>query len=30
MILFLTAWYIVFSKSELVHKVFPSLPERKF
>ena len=30
MILFLTAWHIVFSKSELVHKVFPSLPERKF
>jgi len=30
MILFLTAWHIVFSKSDLVHKVFPSLPERKF
>ena len=30
MILFLTAWHIVFSKSELVHKIFPSLPERKF
>jgi len=30
MILFLTAWHIVFAKSELVHKVFPSLPERKF
>jgi lipopolysaccharide/colanic/teichoic acid biosynthesis glycosyltransferase len=26
MILFLTAWYIVFPKSELVYKVFPKLP----
>jgi lipopolysaccharide/colanic/teichoic acid biosynthesis glycosyltransferase len=30
MILFLTAWYVLFQKSGLVHKVFPSLPERKF
>jgi lipopolysaccharide/colanic/teichoic acid biosynthesis glycosyltransferase len=30
MILFLTGWYIIFSKSELVHKVFPSLPGRNF
>jgi lipopolysaccharide/colanic/teichoic acid biosynthesis glycosyltransferase len=30
MILFLTAWYIVFSQSRLVYKVFPSLPRRKF
>ncbi|MFT3676124.1 MAG: sugar transferase [Chitinophagaceae bacterium] len=30
MVLFLTAWYIVFSKSNLVHKVFPSLPSRNF
>jgi lipopolysaccharide/colanic/teichoic acid biosynthesis glycosyltransferase len=29
MILFLTGWYIVFPKSELVHKVFPSLPKRE-
>ncbi len=28
MILFLTAWYIVFSKSNLVHKIFPGLPVR--
>ncbi len=28
MILFLTAWYIVFPNSNLVHKVFPSLPKR--
>jgi lipopolysaccharide/colanic/teichoic acid biosynthesis glycosyltransferase len=28
MIMFLTAWYVVFPKSELVHKVFPSLPKR--
>ncbi|MBK6937107.1 MAG: sugar transferase [Chitinophagaceae bacterium] len=28
MILFLTAWYVVFPKSNLVHKAFPSLPER--
>jgi len=30
MILFLTAWYVVFPKSELVYKVFPSLPTRSF
>ncbi len=30
MILFLTAWYVVFPKSKLVHKVFPSLPKRSF
>lgn len=28
MILFLTAWHIVFPNSNLVHKVFPSLPKR--
>lgn len=28
MIMFLTAWYVLFPKSNLVHKVFPSLPER--
>jgi lipopolysaccharide/colanic/teichoic acid biosynthesis glycosyltransferase len=28
MILFLTAWYVLFPKSNLVHKVFPSLPKR--
>lgn len=30
MILFLTAWHIVFSKSKLVYRVFPSLPKRAF
>ncbi len=30
MILFLTAWYILFHKSGLVYKVFPSLPKRSF
>ena len=30
MILFLTAWYIVFPKSNMVYKVFPSLPKRSF
>ena len=30
MILFLTAWYIIFSNSRLVYKIFPSLPRRKF
>ncbi len=30
MILFLTAWYVVFHQSELVYKVFPSLPKRSF
>jgi lipopolysaccharide/colanic/teichoic acid biosynthesis glycosyltransferase len=28
MILFLTAWYILFPKSNLVFKIFPSLPKR--
>ncbi|MBL7763428.1 MAG: sugar transferase [Chitinophagaceae bacterium] len=27
-ILFLTGWYIIFPKSNLVNKIFPSLPER--
>ena len=30
MILFLTGWYILFSSSNLVYKVFPSLPRRNF
>lgn len=30
MILFLTAWYVLFPKSKLVYKVFPSLPQREF
>jgi lipopolysaccharide/colanic/teichoic acid biosynthesis glycosyltransferase len=30
MILFLTAWYIIFPNSNLVHKIFPSLPRRSF
>jgi lipopolysaccharide/colanic/teichoic acid biosynthesis glycosyltransferase len=30
MILFLTAWCIVFPKSNLVNKIFPSLPKRDF
>jgi lipopolysaccharide/colanic/teichoic acid biosynthesis glycosyltransferase len=30
MILFLTGWYILFSNSNLVYKVFPSLPRRSF
>jgi len=30
MIIFLTAWHIIFTKSKLVHKVFPSLPQRQF
>lgn len=29
-ILFLTAWYILFPKSNLVFRVFPSLPRRSF
>lgn len=29
MILFLTAWYVVFPKSKLVYKIFPSLPKRE-
>jgi lipopolysaccharide/colanic/teichoic acid biosynthesis glycosyltransferase len=28
MILFLTAWYVLFPKSKLVYKIFPSLPQR--
>jgi len=30
MILFLTGWYILFPNSNLVNKVFPSLPKREF
>jgi lipopolysaccharide/colanic/teichoic acid biosynthesis glycosyltransferase len=30
MILFLTAWYIIFPNSNMVNKVFPSLPKRQF
>lgn len=30
MILFLTAWYVLFHQSKLVYKVFPSLPKRTF
>lgn len=30
MIMFLTAWYVVFPKSKLVFRVFPSLPRRGF
>jgi lipopolysaccharide/colanic/teichoic acid biosynthesis glycosyltransferase len=30
MILFLTAWCIVSPRSNLVHKIFPSLPKREF
>jgi lipopolysaccharide/colanic/teichoic acid biosynthesis glycosyltransferase len=30
MIVFLTAWYIIFPNSNLVNKVFPSLPKREF
>lgn len=30
MIIFLTAWHIVFSNSQLVYKVFPGLPKRDF
>jgi lipopolysaccharide/colanic/teichoic acid biosynthesis glycosyltransferase len=30
MIMFLTAWYVIFPKSNLVNKVFPSLPKRSF
>lgn len=29
MILFLTAWYVVFPGSKLVYKVFPSLPQKE-
>ena len=28
MILFLTAWYVLFPKSKLVNRIFPSLPKR--
>ncbi len=28
MLMFLTAWYVVFPKSNLVHKVFPTLPKK--
>lgn len=30
MILFLTAWYVLFPNSGLVYRVFPSLPKRSF
>ena len=30
MIIFLTAWHIIFSESQLVYKVFPGLPKRDF
>ena len=30
MILFLTAWYVVFPKSKLVFRIFPSIPRRGF
>jgi lipopolysaccharide/colanic/teichoic acid biosynthesis glycosyltransferase len=30
LILFLTAWYVPFSKSKLVYRFFPSLPKRDF
>jgi lipopolysaccharide/colanic/teichoic acid biosynthesis glycosyltransferase len=30
MIIFLTVWHVLFSKSQLVYKVFPSLPKREF
>jgi lipopolysaccharide/colanic/teichoic acid biosynthesis glycosyltransferase len=30
MLLFLTGWYILFPKSKLVFKIFPSLPKRDF
>lgn len=30
MCIFLTAWVIIFSKSELIYKVFPTLPKRPF
>jgi lipopolysaccharide/colanic/teichoic acid biosynthesis glycosyltransferase len=30
MIMFLTAWYVVFPHSKLVYKIFPSLPKRNF
>ncbi len=30
LIIFLTCWVIIFPKSDLVHKVFPSLPKKDF
>ena len=30
MLLFLTAWYVLFPNSKLVFKIFPSLPKREF
>jgi len=30
MIMFLTAWYVLFPHSNMVYKVFPSLPKRSF
>ena len=30
MILFLTGWYVIFPNSNLVFKVFPTLPKRSF
>ena len=30
MLLFLTGWYVLFPQSQLVFKVFPSLPKREF
>lgn len=30
MLLFLTAWYVVFSNSKLVYRIFPSLPRSSF
>ncbi len=30
MLLFLTAWYVLFPNSKLVSKIFPSLPQREF
>lgn len=30
MLLFLTGWYVLFPQSQLVYKIFPSLPKRSF
>ena len=30
MLLFLTGWYVLFPNSQLVYKIFPSLPQREF
>jgi len=30
MLMFLTGWYVLFPKSELVFRIFPSLPKREF